>query len=343
MLAIASWRVEPVADADAPSPAAPDLVVWSAPPECPDDAEVERRVADAVERTDATSTASAEVQRVGDRYVVDLVTEIDGAAQHKHLEATDCDGLADAVAVVVALTLDLAPEQVESDDTQTTSQRGDEVDAATVTPTTTTPVATVSRRVRGAPADATTASDRTRLGQRFELGLRIMGGYGSALAPRGGGVVSTALSIGRWRWSVEVDGRLWTPRDIRSPSRDFGATMLLGTVGVAGCFRPRTRAVEIPLCLGLEGGAARARGHDLLGATTAFYPWAAPLLRVGLRARIAAGVGFVAAVEAAVPIRRPIIAVGGASSPLWSTPAVSARILLGLQFRTPGPNGSDAR
>lgn len=340
MLATASWRVEPVVDAATPPPLPPDLIEWSAPPECPDDAELERRVADAVERSDGSSMATAVVQRVEDRYVVDLVTEIDGEAQHKHLEATDCDGLADAVAVVVALTLDPAPDAPAAEGGDAATQQS--IDAAAVTPEPPAVVDASSRRTRGVATPPPTDAAPERIGDRFELGLRIMGGYGSGLAPRGGGVVSTALSIGRDVWSVELEGRLWTPRDIRSASGDFGATMLLGTVGVAGCLRPRTRVVEVPLCLGLEGGAARARGHDLLGAATVFYPWAAPLLRVGLRARIAAGVGFVAAVEAAVPIRRPVVAVGG-SSPLWSTPAVSARVLVGLQFRTPGPQRGESR
>ncbi len=335
LLVAASGRVEPVADADPPAQPPADRIAWSAPPECPDDAELERRVADAVDHADAGSIATATVQRAGDHYTVDLVTAIDGAAQLKHLEAADCDDLADAVAVVVALTLDPAtaatPEVATQRDVAAPVDEMPPPAVETSSPGTT----------RAVPSPPPTS--RARLGQHFELGLRFMGGFGSGLAPVGGGVVSVALSLGRRLWIAELDGRLWTPRDIPSVDRNFGASMLLGTVGLAGCLRPPTRRVEVPLCLGLEGGAARAKGRDLLGISTEFYPWAAPFVRVGLRVRIAAGVGFLAAIEAAIPIRRPVITVGGADSPLWSTPAASARVLVGLQFRTPGPNGGGSR
>src|SRR5690348_13371307 len=97
----------PAARAAEPATAALDLT-WSAPAECPmrDDVmrEVERILGGGAPRR---ARARADVMKLGaERWQVRLVTEVDGAAGERAIEASTCEQLASATALILAWVLD---------------------------------------------------------------------------------------------------------------------------------------------------------------------------------------------------------------------------------------------
>lgn len=304
------------------SPPDADVIQWTAPAVCPDDAALEARIATYVDVAAASAPTQATVRQTTEHFEVELVSTIDGEVQQRTLTAPTCETLAEAVAVVVALTIDPEGKAPPPDDEVVPP----EVAAAAIVVR--TPMTTMTTRgEREEPPVAPLPGRRP-----FEIGLRLGGGYGSAVAPVGSGIVGLALSLGRRPWSVEVEGRLWIPRNFDEPDGRYGASVTLGTGAVVGCLRPPTRAVEIPLCFGIEAGSQRAKARGLEDETARNYPWVAPLLRAGLRLRFADTVGLLLLAEGAVPLVKAGIDVGGEPQ-LWATKAFSFRALAGFDIR----------
>jgi hypothetical protein len=306
-----------------------DRIAWHAPAECPDDAAVERRIAELLGATPtASERASADVAGDVTGYDVELVTDIDGARQRRALHADDCAVLADAVAVVVAVALDpVAVAVVER-----------EQDAVPVPdPTLGTSATAADARVvppASAPVQPTDIAPRVRARARepWGFGSRVAGGYGVGTAPGGTGLVGVAMFAQRGRAQLEVEGRFWAPRRIEDG--DSGGVVLLGTASVAGCLQLGGAIVTAPVCVGLEAGALRARGFGLPAARTVNFPWLAPLARAALAVRVHARVRLWLALEGAVLALRPQLQ-RGFSDPdtLWQAPPVSARVMMGVEAR----------
>lgn len=313
-----------------------ELVTWTAPPECPDDAAMERRIAELVASSSARDgVARAQVQRDGDAYVVDVIVAIDGTEHQRALRAPDCESLADAAALVVALTLDPTALGGEPDATTTTT---------TTTTTTVAPDATArapaeatreaedatparGRRARGEAADPPRAAATPRM---FELGGRLWSGWGSALAPRGSALLGGALVLTWRRVALEAEARMWLPRALLL-GQAVAARIWLGSALLAACLRPPTRRVEFGLCPALETGGTRARGVEVVEPTASSNLWVAPVGRIALRVPLRRGLGLVAGVEVAAPLQRVSVNVSG--DQLWLVKPISFRILLGLDGR----------
>jgi hypothetical protein len=297
---------------------------------------MERRIAELVASSTAKDgIARADVRREGDAYVVDVIVAIDGTEHPRTLRAPDCESLADAAALVVALTLDPtaldAQPQARTDTAST---------ATTVASDTTTPR---TRETTSAAEDATPATRRSRgrtpteipaaaTGARaWEIGGRLWSGWGSGLAPRGSALLGGALVVTWRRVALEAEARAWLPRQL-ARGQSVATRVWLGSAIVAACLRPPTRRVEFGLCPGIELGGHRARGIAARAASVTTVPWAAPLGRVALRVPLRRGLGLVAGVELAVPLNRLAVDAGSAGE-LFVVQPVSARLLLGLDGR----------
>jgi hypothetical protein len=295
-----------------------DAVQWTAPASCPDDAAVEARIAAYVDVEANVSPTIATVVERADGFEVELVSTIDGETQRRTLAAPTCETLADAAAAVIAVTIDpLATEPAAQ-----------EIPPPEVAPDVAVqpPAINTTRGMTPEPA----IEDESR--RPLEIGLRTGGGYGSAIAPRGSGVLGVAVSIGRRPWTIEAEARLWTPRTFEAADESFGARVIMGTAMLVGCLRPPSQRVEVPLCLGVEAGRQNVAPRELDAPVTRGYPWVAPLVRAGLRFRLNDLMGLVLTGEAAVPVVRAAIQIEGFGE-LWQTQAVSGRALVAIDFR----------
>jgi hypothetical protein len=248
-----------------------------------------------------------------------ILIDADGRA-HRQFEARSCQALADATALIIAVTLDpiaaataLAAEAAAAQTLEPAplpEPVPDPVPAPTpileppLEPDDDTTTLGVSWSDAGDDEPAAWSS-RVRVG----LSLHGGGGYGPTAGPHGS--VGGRVSVLGERWRVDVASRGSIPR--RETRTSAVGSFDAWAIEARGCFVPIAGPIELPLCPGLELGSVRGRGlAPTPNPTTSRFLWVAPSLSQGLAwapvPRLALGIelGLV------VPLTRGRFAVGGA-------------------------------
>lgn len=143
----------------------------------------------------------------------------------------------------------------------------------------------------------------------------------------GGGLELAVGMLWRW-WRLELHGSHSWPRRAPGPGGSAGRFQL-GVVGVRGCGRPRVGPVELPVCVGLDGGALRVDSEGLRPPTTVHGPWLVQSLGVGLAAG-GTRVGFWTLLEGSATLVWSRTLVG--EETLFRPSPVTARWLAGLEI-----------
>jgi len=307
-----------------PTPAAPTddrepriELRWSAPPSCPDAErihdQVARFLADGADRAGMTVTIDARVRADGDRFALELSVDSSAGAIDKSMTADDCQTLASAVALLVAVLLD--PTAV----VETVEREREPAVAPTPPPAREPPPPTAEPKRR-----------------RFEVqGLVrpfVLGSFGPL--PRFGVAAGGLVGVRIGRARVEVHALYDVPQRSSADGVDAGARFDLWAVGPRGCFAPRWRTLEVPICGGGEVGRIRAQGYGLSVRRSPSATWAAltagaALLWVPLR-WLAVGGGA----DAVVALARPSFVIDDLGRIHRPRPA-GVRIHAGLELRFP--------
>lgn len=252
---------------------------WSAPSGCPDQFDVEFRVADLVGRAitlgpDAAWSARAQVLAAANGYTTNLQVRSVLGAESRRLQDPDCEALADAVAVILALTLDSGPPPSSAQ-----VPHAPPAQTATVT----------SPRSRVVHPRETTSRGPGPVGVPWGLGASVEAGTHFGLPDPGIGVSATLLGrLGAW--SLGAGG---TVR--RSGARVVAQNQTIQVEGVAGLLRVcrghgRQVRFGLSLCVSSELGRLRLRAQglamgeaDVWWAQTALEPTFSARLQPGLR------------------------------------------------------------
>lgn len=312
-------------------------VQWQAPVGCPTAAVVEDRVHALLGRVPSEAELHAVgVVSGGPPWRLELETTLGGQMQRRTLEAEDCRAVAEAAAVILAVSVDplaAAPRaEVPQPDV-----------AAPVPPALVEPARpstdTEAARGRDAPLLAP-------LRPRPSLRLRVGGGGEVGAVPGGTGGVRLGLALAGARAFVQVEGSYWIDRFavLRAAPRS-GAWVGLGTVSVQGGVRLGGVRVSVPLALGLEAGGLRTRAEGLARGRDVALPWVAGVVGVGLEWSASRRVALWGAVEGVLPLVRTQVRVGrsdpnaGEEDIVLHEPAVvGARALLGISITINGPS-----
>ncbi|MCY1054368.1 hypothetical protein [Nannocystis sp. SCPEA4] len=320
-----------VAAADPP----PGLALaWTAPPGCPDEAEVRARVVritgeEAAQRADLTARGTVREASPGHwSLTLELVGKT--GSGRRELTAPRCDELAEAAALVVAIAVDpraaLAASPTEAgagvvpappnDVAQETgpleqvvkdmSEGPKDMSQGPADPVADEPVAVEVEPV-GPAAPPAGKSPRLRVGMRVAAGVSF-----ARLLPRPSAALSLALSIGGRRWRAELGG-LYAP-PVPGGDAAIGGLFQAGAVELRGCPVLRRGTVEVPLCIGLQVGAmeGRGRGTGLMTTMTARSPWLAATAGAALAWRPRGGrVGLWLQADAIVALLRPTFVTAG--------------------------------
>ena len=331
-----AWAPSEPAVPPPPIPASWELE-WLAPPECPDAAAIREQVAALVPRPgegEGVLYADAKVEPRGDAFLLRLQTVFLERHDEREVEARACGELAEAVALVVAISLDptlaatesavpeppaKVPNESEPEPSEpgpiTSPQPGPRVSAADPGVTPSVRASVQPRRPRPARAPDQWL---LRLAPKLELG---------SLPAVTGGLDLAVGVLWPW-WRLELHGSHAWPRRAPGPGGSAGRFQL-GTVGVRGCGRPRVGPVELPVCVGLDGGVLRVDSEGLRPAKTLHGPWLVQSLGVGL----AVGgrrVGFWTLVEGSATLVWSRIRVG--EETLFRQFPVSGRWLAGVEI-----------
>lgn len=303
---------------DAPAEAA---IEWHAPAECGDARVLRDAIAHRLGRAPRVDELRlvGDVTKDGERFRLELRTEVGAHTDTRTLEAASCTSLREAAALVAAVSIDAIDTVARIPVASVESPTG----APSVAPVREeVPQARPTvRRVEPPPAPRR----RTALPS---VRVSLHGGFGLGASPGIAGAL--ALGIGTWwrRAGVELRGHYVTPR--RASSSAGSVRVQLGAAELRGCGRLHRDRIDVPLCAGLElgamrGDAARTRTGVWLGAIAGAELWG----RVHPRVELGAGA------TAGVPIVRPSFRLRepGPARALFVPAAVTVRVLAGIRIR----------
>ncbi|MFO7567997.1 MAG: hypothetical protein R6X02_35475 [Enhygromyxa sp.] len=297
-----------------------------------------------VRHREARLAVEVEVEVVGDRWRASLsLSDADGHAQ-RSFSAESCAALADATALIVAVTLDpiavaslhasvaaggeLAPAEPEPEPVELEPVELEPVELEpSPSPASNDPPIDLTL-----PSSADEDQPSPSWPEDLQLGVSIHGGGGWGPTSAGSASLGGRLALLGARWRAELGARWALPRRLE---RDGAAGVFdAWVVEGRGCFSPGVRTLEFPLCPGIEAGSMRGRGvpptRDL---TRQNFWWVAPSLSQGLTwapvRRFAIGVelGLV------VPLTRGRFVVG--ERPVTELAVIGGRALLNLELRLP--------
>lgn len=275
----------------------------------------------------------------GEGFVLSLRVGEAGDGAARTLAAPRCDELARAAALLTAMAIDpTVASRVPEPPIDATPRPPEPVvppePAELPSPP---PVA-----VRSPPARDDPKAPPPRRGPALHASALLGVGVGAFALPRPTAALAFAVALAVARARVEIGGSWWTPVRRSSPSNpDIGGRFTLAVATVRGCFAPRWRTLEFPLCGVAVAGVMSGRGTGALPEPlSARAPWVAlgggPTLL--WRPRRAAGrLGLFARVEGLGSLTRPafetapsgllwraeagaLVAVAGAELRFWSRP-----------------------
>jgi len=285
--------------------------VWTAPAECPSQDQVESEIARLVGgdlRLRQASALRAEVTVSGGPiWSADLTTEQAGQKGYRNIAAPSCQAAADAIALIIALSID--PDAVAASDQGT---------GASAPP----PV------VLQAPRHEERHDERPL---RIVASVHGQGRLGASPAADLGVGVGIGLAGARWRTDLR-----WTyglrHDQVASLSSGAAGRFNLATGSLTGCMDAGLVAVALGPCAVVEAGRASVTGY---GATAGFsrdVPWVA--LGGGAFSSLPLSKHLRASMELDVllPLYRPDYVFADMPGVVFKAPAVGARALFDVSW-----------
>lgn len=319
----------------------PVELAWRAPSACPTShdvlALVRARVGDASPDTMSVVRAGAEIVRqAGGRFRLTLSIADDGNEGARRLEATSCEELADATALIVAMSLrpdartplppsgssalaSPAPVAKKSERRDSYYAR-QELSQWQITASNAAPPADrvepppIGRRPKRAP------------GVDVWLGGAVQNDIGSLPLPSGGGAVVVALRVLE-AVRLEAAGTYWAPQRVER------AHFALLTGSVSACPTRRILdALEFSVCGAAEGGRWSAESDEELAVKDADRVWIALRTGAGFTWFVTEWGGVFARTDVSVPLVQPSFEVNEGGR-VEETALAAARAFLGAEVR----------
>lgn len=314
-----------------------EALVWEAPPSvCPGPLEVRERLVRLLGDDVALVRAEARVSKQSARWQVDLRLRWQGHEDVRTLEADRCDTLANAAVLLVASAADPlgALPHVSSEPPQ--REQGAFVPPP---PSNGVPVLDPGREapepaIVPAPVDDPPTPRPRDRGPTFGWwGLLDLGSL-----PRLGAGLSASVA---WRWPrarLLAEGSYLPAQRVTSaaPHARQGHVQI-GAARLGACARVWIRAVELPLCAGVEAGGTHATGFGVRADLEALDPWVATFAQGGVAIPLMENLALVGRLEAVVPLMYSQYVFG--EERLYQARPVVVRGGVGLEFRW-GPRKS---
>jgi hypothetical protein len=238
---------------------------WRAPAECPSAAEVRaelERIARARPGLALTPLyASAEVEKHGAAYALELHTEHAGERGERRLEATDCKTLVRTLTLVMALAYGAGVEM--ADDAGKAAPLG-------APPAPSNPPPSAAPALQGPAANP--ASPPEIRSDRLRTSLWLAGGVTLGLLPTAAPSLSAGVELARGAWSVGLRFEAWPTLSNRVDGNVYARFDALGGQ-LQGCRTLPVSALELGLCAALRAAALRGRSLGATSDGSATAPW----------------------------------------------------------------------
>ncbi|MEM9456447.1 MAG: hypothetical protein AAGF11_19860 [Myxococcota bacterium] len=295
-----------------PGPGPGVVMEWSAPSRCPTAQAVQQRLTDALvdSAADPRGMRARATVTEDDAGRFALVLELerdDGPAGRRTMQASDCNELAKAAVLIVALAVDpevdLAqePPPEPAEPAEPAKDNGDEASPMPEPPPApteprideTTPktepdgpngedsTTSPSPPTEPEPTASAPALPRSRA-PALHIGLDATAGVGLSVLPAPTAVVALGAALWGNAWRAELGASYWTPVDSIPTGDTIGGRLQQWTIDARGCGLLQPGPLELPLCAGVDVGAVHGRGLGVV----------APRQVSSLRLALAAGAGL---------------------------------------------------
>ncbi|MEM6989204.1 MAG: hypothetical protein AAF721_01865 [Myxococcota bacterium] len=336
MLAAAAVVVLATTSGPAPTPDQ-HWLQWDAPSTCPERGYVEDATTERLGRAPTLAEVEVEVtitDHGSDGLRLKLGTVRDGQRDAHTMTAHDCRALADATALVVALTVDpvAVAGRVDAPPEPEPPPAAPSVEPPAPEPPPEPPADPPVVRRQPARVEAADAAPPPKPAPRVvDAMLRAEGGVELGALPGVTGGPALALAVGLPRLRIELGAMYLAPR--RASGADATVNVQLGAATARVCGRLRTRRIEVPLCGGLEAGGMRGDGSGAPDARPAAGLWLAPAVSAGAHGWLTPRLALVARAEVAVPLALPAFEIRdpGDAIELFRPEPVSGRIWIGIE------------
>ena len=262
-----------------------------------------------------------------------VLVDADGRAQ-RSFAARDCEALADAVALIVAVTLDPVAVSMAHE--------------VVVPPTNPSPLPTPEPEppLLGPLAEPFGPREidepdelGINLGSRdqsvwpanLRVGVSIAGGAGYGPTRTGYAQTGGRLALFGRLWRFELGGRWAIPRRLTKAGAvgSFDAWQ----IEARACWVPSAGPVELPICPGVEVGRVRGRGlAPTPNPTRSEFLWVAPTLSQGLSWAPVERFAFGPELALVVPLTRASFVVGSSEIDRFALLGVRASLVLELRL-----------
>lgn len=332
------------ARAAAEPPGGPSIELrWSGPPECPASA-----LGDALDRLLAGSSSlpairvEATVEPTADGWRI--LTDFDagpGRSGSRTFHALTCRTAAQAAALAVALAVDptvldrlVGPEPLATPEPPMPPPVPDAPEPVTMGEPP-GPNEPVGASVVIEPEVVAADRPPTEPSAPWQGVVGIAGLLDGGALPRLGGGVAALVGAQRRRLRGELLGtyRFATRRAAPADPR-VGGAFSQWTVGLRGCGVLRPGPLELPLCLGADGGQTIGQGTGLRSSRTTLQPWIAAVAATGLAWPVRPWLALTLRASLVVPILRQDFAITGLGN-VHRVGPVAGRGLVGLELRWP--------
>jgi len=281
------------------APAEPSAtLVWQAPSGCPSEAEVRQRLAVLVGSSHVTVgeiTAEAQVFEPADgegrdAWFATVVIQSASGERVREIEASTCDALAQATAVLVSVALDPLGRLPEPEEPEQPAPLPEEPEPARPLP-----------EFEPTRTPRPISSDRSLLYGVF--GIRA--GVGTGPLPQASATLGGRLGLRYRALRVDLGAQYWFAQETLIRSSGFGGTFSLWVVDARLCGVPSWRTLEFPLCFGTQLGGLSSRGLGVAAPRRDMALWAALTAGAGFIVRPIERLGIGVEAALAVPLARP--------------------------------------
>lgn len=304
---------------------------WSAPPQCPSQAQVLTRIEGYLQDAPPGNSVRVEalVTAVEGGWELSVATvDRDGVRQQRVVKDEDCEGLVEVVAVLTALAVSPEAEEPESRPEELAPRPVPESEE----PEQPKPEPPPPESQEPKPQEPESRRQPKPERPRPRVGIRVAGGAGLGWMPIGG-ELGLAATLSRGWWAAELEAQLGLPRQVRVSQGTAGADLLGWTIAGRGCgVVPVAPWLALPLCAGLEGGRVRATPVGLENETPAAPVWMAALVSPLLRFAVHRRVRLWLMPELQLGLVRPELHAENREVDVFAPGVVSGRVRAGLEI-----------
>ncbi len=269
--------------------------------------------------------AEANVTTTAGSFRVSITITVRGERGARVIEATSCERLARATALVIATAADAAAAPPEEPST-TAPPEPSTTAPPSAAPEPSPPPPRRTKAPRRSPMRTPPHGERGHL----RLGAHTYGSVG--VLPLGSLGFGLSGGIAHRSFAFEATTIYWHEQHLlRGPRPGSGADVRMLSARLRGCRHIIDMPPELGVCLGIEGGLLQGEGFGLREDAATTQPWGAAIVGLSARRRVTRAWAWSAGAEAGISVVRPeleIVGFGTVARASWGFARLAAGVEL---------------